>query len=167
MLTAEHLREILHYDPATGIFTWRVKPSGSVKAGDRAGSPNDRGYLGIGIDYHLHISHRLVWLYVYGEWPKKHIDHINGNTSDNRLINLREATIQQNQANSALRKDNKSGLKGARWHSRDKCWCSSIRKNGKSRHLGYFDTAKEAHAAYCTAAIEAFGEFANTSGRRA
>ncbi len=165
MLTAERLRELLHYDPTTGIFTWLVKPSGNVKAGDRAGSPNDRGYLGIGISNHLYISHRLVWLYVYRRWPTNHIDHINGNKIDNRLVNLREATNHQNQANAAIRKDNKSGLKGVWWHSRDKCWCSKIRINGKSRHLGYFDTAEEAHAVYRSAAIEAFGEFANPSGR--
>lgn len=154
------LKELLQYDPETGVFTWKRR-RGAKRA--TAGCYNRLGYRLIGVDYDLHMAHRLAWLYVHGEWPPSHIDHINGDPSDNRIANLRLATQSQNGANARLRSDNTSGYKGAYWFKPVKRWMSSICKDGKQVHLGYFDTAEQAHAAYMNAAKEMFGEFARAS----
>lgn len=107
------------------------------------------------------MAHRLAWLYIYGEWPIDQLDHINRNTSDNRIENLREATQSQNNANRSANKSKKySPLKGVSFYPDSKRWTASIRINNKNRHLGCFDTAEEAHAAYVAEADQVFGEFA-------
>jgi hypothetical protein len=88
-LTAERLRERLHYDAETGVFTRRVG-SGHAHAGDMAGSVHSTGYVRIGIDGGKYTAHCLAWLYVHGVWPSDQIDHINRNRSDNRIANLRQ-----------------------------------------------------------------------------
>jgi hypothetical protein len=99
-LTAQRLRELFHYDPDTGIFTWRVKPrKGCVQIADIAGHVNHTGYRSIKIDQRAYRAHRLAWLYMYGVWPPGDLDHDNTIKDDNRLVNLREATDPQNQAN--------------------------------------------------------------------
>ncbi len=113
-LTAERLREILSYDVETGVFRWRID---TVRCcmGDVAGNTSHkRGYRHITIDYRKYLSHRLAWLYVYGKWPIGNLDHINGDTDDNRISNIRVATIQQNCWNKSLRKDNKLGVRNIR-----------------------------------------------------
>jgi len=106
-----------------------------------------------------YLQHRLVWLYVHGRWPKDQIDHINGNRSDNRLCNLREATCSQNLMNARAHSHNTSGLKGACKHEPG-YWSSVIRVNGKNKYLGRFKSPEEAHAVYASAAKKYFGEFA-------
>lgn len=86
------------------------------------------------------------------------VDHINGNSLDNRRENLRLATKQQNGANAKLRRDNKAGLKGIYRHQNR--WTAMIGLNGKTIYLGCYDTAEEAHQAYCKKAEELFGEYA-------
>jgi hypothetical protein len=157
-LTAERLREVLHYDPATGIFT-RLIASNDVKIGDQAGTRNSVGRIKIMVDSKVYKAHRLAWLYAHGAWPQKEIDHKNRNPNDNRLANLREASHGQNIANSIISR--RSGLKGA--YADGARWRASIRKDKKSFHLGQFATAELAHAAYCKAAAEMHGEFARTS----
>lgn len=90
------------------------------------------------------------------------IDHIDGNTANNAIANLREASNAQNCMNKPKPKSNTSGFKGVRYHSRDRRWYAHIRLSGKQVHLGLFDTAEEAHAAYCEAAHRLHGEFART-----
>jgi hypothetical protein len=86
-LTAERLRELLNYDPDTGVFTWRVRPVHSHRVGDIAGSVRTtRGYRLIGVAGRVYKAHRLAWLYMMGEWPKDQIDHINRDPSDNRFL---------------------------------------------------------------------------------
>src|SRR5690349_15052213 len=89
-LTQQYLKEILHYDPETGVFIWYTS-RGHCKAGNVAGSLN-LGYILIGICNFKYQAHRLAWLYMTGEWPTFEIDHKNGVSSDNRWENLREAT---------------------------------------------------------------------------
>ena len=154
-LTQERLRELLDYDPETGIFRWRA--STGRKAGSEAGCLSHFGYRVIRINDQLYYAHRLIWLYVHGVWPSDQLDHINGVRLDNRLWNLREATNSENQGN---RKVTRNGLKGAFFRKRNRNWQSKIVKNGKCHSLGCFDTELEAHLAYVAAALRLHGEFA-------
>ena len=146
-LTAEKLRSILRYDPATGIFTWKVSTSNSVKVGDVAGCPGGAGYLQIRLQSRLHQAHRLAWMYVYGEWPKLTIDHINRNRSDNRISNLRDVSHKQNHQNRRKPSNNTSGHSGVLWDKQKSKWKAQITHNQKKIHLGYFATIEEAIAA--------------------
>lgn len=93
----------------------------------------------------------------------KVIDHINGNTLDNRKVNLRICTIGQNATNQAKRRSNTSGYKGVTWHKQDKLWQAQIMVNYKRIFLGLFEDPKEAHKAYCDASKKYHGEFGRTS----
>lgn len=150
-LTAARLRELLHYDPETGIFTWRVDrgPGGcAARAGDQAGHlGKQQGYILIGIDGQLYLAHRLAWLYVHGVWPTKLLDHEDTDRANNRIRNLREATRQFNCENIRTpNKNNKTGLLGVSPHKNR--FAAVIHTNYRKRHLGLFDTPEEAHAVY-------------------
>ena len=146
-LTAEYLRSILHYEPETGIFTWKVSNSNRVRIGDAAGCPCGGGYLNITVGSRLYLGHRLAWLYVYGVWPKDQIDHINRNRSDNRITNLRDVSTKQNLQNAGKYSHNTSGHPGVCWHKQHSKWVASIMHNQKSIHLGYFTDIEEALSA--------------------
>jgi hypothetical protein len=156
-LTAERLSSILSYDPETGLFLWLESTSPRIRIGEQAGSKT-QGYINIQVDGVLYRAHRLAWLHVYGEWPEKGIDHINGISSDNRIANLREASQSQNTANARRKVTCQSGFKGVTLY-RNK-WVATIGKGGKKKHLGCFDTPEAAHAAYSAAAIVTHGAFA-------
>ena len=163
LITAERLRELLHYDPETGIFRRLAVPTNRVKSCDIAGTPDDKGYLLIKIDLRMYKAHRLAWLYMTGAWPEDKIDHIDLDKANNRFVNLREATDSQNEANKRMLRNNTSGYRGVSWHKRDKKWIAQIWVAGKKRHLGYSDCPAAAHFAYIVAADMAFGEFARFS----
>ena len=119
MHTCEQIKNALHYDPETGLFTWLISPSQRAPKGSVAGTLNDAGYLLIGFEGKRYRAHRLAWLYMTGEWPSSEIDHRNTNRRDNRWENLREASGSQNQWNQQKRTDNTSGVKGVRfWKNR-------------------------------------------------
>jgi len=152
MLTQSRLKELLHYDPETGVFTRRVDVTYNARAGDVAGTQMTVGYLSVGLDGCRYSCHRLAWLYMHGVWPSTHIDHIDGVRTNNRIVNLREANDAQNHQNRrAARKDSKSGLLGVSWHQHSRGWAACITTGGKSRHLGVFDTPELAHEAYLRA----------------
>ena len=89
------------------------------------------------------------------------VDHVNPKaTLDNRRCNLRLATPSQNRCNASLRRDNTSGYKGVCFDKKRKRWLASIQSHGKQYSLGLYASAKEAHAAYCKAAIYYHGKFA-------
>lgn len=164
MITQAYLKEVLSYDPETGLFTWRVKPGRSIPVGAVAGWVDPSvGYRRIGLLDTVYHAHRLAWLYVTGEWPEWEIDHINGDRGDNRIANLREATSSKNKMNMRRRKDNKTGFKGVTWWSQRGCFRAIIQANGKQKHLGCFKTAEEAHATYCEAASRLHGDFAKVA----
>lgn len=150
MLTQERLKELLHYDPATGVFTWRVAPNGRVKAGAVAGNIDPQeGYVRIGIGGRLYRAHRLAWLYVHGAWPSQEIDHRFGVRHDNRISELREATKSENLQNQRrARADSKSGVLGVHWDKKNRKWRAQIRLGGCTSHLGLFSGKEEAHTAY-------------------
>lgn len=158
-LTQAYLRSVLHYSPRSGVWTWRVD-MGNKTAGRVAGFTRPDGYYYIMIKRKIFSAHRLAWLYMTGEWPPARIDHKRGIGFDNRWARIRLATHSQNLANTGPYKTNTSGYKGAFLHKPSGRWFSAISVQGKRHHLGYFDTAKLAHAAYAKAARKHFGEFA-------
>jgi hypothetical protein len=149
-LTADQLKEVLHFDPDTGQFTWLKRTAKCVHVGDVAGAIDRKGYITIGFNRKIYKSHRLAWLYVTGEWPNGLIDHINGNKSDNRFCNLRVVNESGNSQN--VRKPNRrnqSGFMGViRFQNK---WRASITINRKTYCIGDFKTPEEAHAAYLDA----------------
>jgi hypothetical protein len=149
-LTAAQLREILDYDPETGLFTWAISRRG-CRRGDQTGAPHRNGYVMIGINRRARLAHRLAWLHTYGEWPKGQIDHINGVRADNRLANLRDVPGRINRQNQrAARSDNReTGLLGV--YKNHGQWGARIQLNGRQHYLGNFQTPEEAHAAYIKA----------------
>jgi len=150
-------RERELFDYRDGKLYWKVS-RGRITAGQEAGSVGGHGYRQIGYDYKKRRTHRVIWAYHYGEIQKGFfIDHINRDPLDNRIENLRLCNKTQNAGNSNLRVDNKLGVKGVDFKKGK--FRVQIRKQGKKLHLGLFDTAEEAHAAYLKAAVEIFGEF--------
>lgn len=157
MLTAEKIREALNYHPETGVFTWRKRISRKSIVGAVTGTQNGSGYLKIGIYGQRHYAHRLAWLYMTGSWPAEYIDHIDGDRSNNRWSNLREATHAQNMWN--MKHDaGASGFKGV--VPNRKKWAARFKVDGELIHLGSFDTPKEAYAVYQAAVRNIRGEFA-------
>lgn len=165
LVTYHELLRVLSYSQDTGIFTWKVALSHRNKIGDIAGCVHLRGAgkycIAFRMYYKLYLAHRLAWFYVYGEWPTRQIDHINGDSLDNRIANLREATNAQNMQNlHSPHSDNKSGLLGVSWHGASNKWRARICIGGVSRELGLFADKHEAHSAYLRAkkSLHPFGE---------
>jgi len=136
ILTAERLREVLHYDPETGAWTWLVAPrKGRSYVGQRAGALKDDGYRIIGIDGVRYRSNRLAWLYMTGAWPEADVDHRDrASRGDDRWTNLRAATRSQNQGNAIG--------KGKRWKKGVSLvgtrFKAQIMKDGINHHIGCF-----------------------------
>ncbi len=161
-MNLEDLHQRFDYDPGTGLFTHRRKRG--FRGGEPAGWYDRKGYLRVGTGSgHQYFAHRLAWLWVHGDWPIMEIDHINGIRDDNRIANLREATRSQNLANAGRLPSNTSGFKGVSFSKSVQRWHATITIGGKQKHLGYHDTAAEAHAAYLTAAKTAFGDFSRAA----
>lgn len=161
MLTVERLREVLHYEPATGVFTWQVRLGHQGPVGSRAGSIYANGRRYIAIDKRRHFASRLAWLFVHGRWPIGQIDHVNCVRNDDRIDNLREATPAQNIANRSVTKRSHTGIKGVGHHGRG--YRARIRVNDTLIALGTFKTPERASEAYADAARQHYGEFARTA----
>lgn len=151
-------QDVLRYNAETGDLFWRV-PRGTQRAGSKAGSLNkSTGYVQVKIYGQLHMAHRVAWEIYYGQPPQQEIDHVNGNRSDNRLTNLRQANRSQNCCNTAVYKNNSCGLKGVHRRPSGR-WRATIYFNRQRKHLGHFDTKEAAHKAYLAAAKSLHGEF--------
>lgn len=164
-ITREYLASILDYDPLTGVFTWKHRDDIAQRqntrlAGTVAGYVLPSGYRVIGINGVSYLAHRLAWMCVFGKWVPKDTDHINCVRDDNRIANLRPASRRQNNCNRAIGKNNKTGFKGVSWNSASRKFVAGIKSNGKSKHLGRYDDASEAYAAYCRASKKYHGNFA-------
>lgn len=158
-LTAERARELLDYDPETGVFVYRA-PRRGIKVGDIAGCPNKAGYLRIFVDGVSYYAHRLAWLHVHGEWPPGDLDHEDTIKDHNWIGNLRPASQSQNNANKPRPANNTSGFKGvSRQHGK---WRARVGKSSQSIHLGLHATPELARAAYVAAAQRLFGQFARS-----
>jgi hypothetical protein len=158
-LTKDQVRQMFDYCVETGALI-RLTSAGPIgKTGDRAGSLRGSGYRSIKISGRIYIEHRVIWLWWYGEWPDRQIDHMNNVRDDNRIENLRLASNQENQRNCGLRKDNKVGVKGViKVGNR---YRALIKAGGAQKHLGYFSTPLEAGLAYQAACRTLHGDFAH------
>lgn len=150
MITAERLRELVHYCPETGIFT-HLESRGRVRAGAIAGCYSN-GYIVIRLDTVLYGAHRLAWLYVHGQFPIGDADHIDGNKSNNKICNLRDVDRSTNLQNQkfASSRNKSSGLLGVNKRGNG-TFRAYIKINGKYASLGTFKYAKDAHEAYLAA----------------
>jgi hypothetical protein len=144
------LKELLNYDMATGLFTWKKRVSRAKIRGNRAGYVTVRGYVHLGADRKVYKAHRLAWLYVTGAFPAGELDHIDGDRANNRFSNLRIVTRGVNLQNRHKPgRTNRSGflgvqVKGSRWRA-------AIKANGVQYRLGYFNSPEGAAAAYQSA----------------
>lgn len=150
MLTQARLKELFNYDPITGIVTRKITKNYNAKQGDKVGCLS-QGYLVATVDGKRYLLHRLIWLYVYNDFPKM-LDHIDRNKLNNQINNLRSVNAQQNQQNKTKQTNNKSGYKGVNWDKNRNKWFSCIQHKGKTIALGRYDNVKDAYRAYCFAA---------------
>lgn len=144
MLTQERLKQVLDYDPCTGVFTWKKARNLRTPAGSVAGT--GVRYKTISIDSRQYLAHRLAWFYVYGYWPDEQVDHKNRNKHDNRIDNLRLATNMHNAWNRPAPANSTTGIKGVYWHKRG-YWYAKITVGYRQIHLGQFKTKEQAAAA--------------------
>ena len=152
VITLERLRELLVYEPTTGVFTNRVSRSSRALAGSVAGSPDADGYLQIRLDGKNYKAHRLAWLYITGSWPTGLIDHHNGKVAENRFTNLRDATPRVNSQNvHGARIDSGTGLLGSSFDAKRGKYLAQISINGRKKNLGRYATAEEAHQVHIAA----------------
>lgn len=150
-LTAARVRELLTYEPETGVFRWRNPASNRMKPGQIAGSPNNLGYVYLTIDGRKYRAHRVAWLVLHGLMPTEEIDHINGNRADNRAANLRLSDRASNMLNQrGPRADNRTGVAGVK-RTKSGRFIARFAGGGKTAYLGTFDTVDDAAAAYAAA----------------
>lgn len=148
MLTQAELKELFYYDPVTGLFL-RIRRCGNRLPNSDVGSVTNYGYLRIAVNKKLYFAHVLAWLYVYGEFPKKHIDHVDNSRINNRISNLRLASKIENAQNmTTSHKDSKYGRLGVYLHKASGLYHARIMLNGKQFSLGYFNDPDLAHLAY-------------------
>lgn len=168
------LRQILTYKPETGQLIYLDRPDdmfSNTRAanswrtqflGEIAGSfvtREGRTYCQVEILKKKYLAHRIIWKMYYGEEPPETIDHIDGDGTNNRIPNLRQATSYQNGWNSRKNARNKSGYKGVSYNSEKNKWRAAICVNKKTILLGYFLSPEAAFEAYTKASISYHGDF--------
>jgi hypothetical protein len=158
MVTQKELHEIFEY--RDGQLIWKSPTSNRVSVGDVAGTPHPSGYLKICVNGKKYFAHRLIYLFHHGHMPM-FLDHIDRNGLNNKIENLREATLSQNSANTSIRSDNTSGYRGVSWDKKAKKWLAKITIFRKQKYLGYFSSPEAAYEVYCEAARNHYGKFAN------
>lgn len=148
----DRLRELFTYNEVEGTFVWRIANGGRSSPGRVAGASCPQGYVYLRIDGVPYRAHRLAWLYVYGEWPPEFIDHLNGNRSDNRIANLRLATLETNNQNRRnARKDSLTGLMGVTFRKKDGYYQGVIQHHGVRYYLGRSRDPQVIHLRYLEA----------------
>ena len=155
----EELKEFLDYNPDTGIFTWKKTTHERIKIGQEAGTIGT--YRRISINSKTYRAHRLAYYMYHGIDPlEKLVDHIDEPKTNNKINNLRLATVSQNGMNrSNLASNNTSGCTGVSWNAKEKKWCVQINYNGLYKYLGLFTNKEEAIKVRKEAEIKYFGEF--------
>ncbi len=155
----DYLRQILRYDPETGKLFWLPRPRAMFRSDAGAKlfaaqyegreaftATSSTGYKVGNIGGRTFAAHRVIWAIVYGVWPEDEVDHISRVRSDNRLENLRDVSRVVNANNTGLSRRNRSGAKGVHRLPSGK-WAGQARRDGRTHHLGSFDTPEEAEAA--------------------
>lgn len=163
-ITPGRVREVLSYDPLTGVFIWKHRCNvnrrwNTKNAGKVAGSAHNGGYIHIAIDGRKYLSHYLAWLFMMGEHPTAIVDHRNLDKRDNRFENLRMASAAESSANISTRKNSKSGFRGVYWLSSRNRWIAQIHKDKIGYRIGSFKDRHKAAEAYAIKARELYGEF--------
>lgn len=179
----EELRQLLDYDPETGVFTWRERTPemfedgghsrehicarwNALYAGKQAiHTPHIKGYRSGHVNRKGVLAHRAAYAMMTGHWPPDQIDHINGDKTDNRWANLRAVSNTENHRNMPRRSDNTSGDNGVYWYTRLRKWEARVGANGRSHFLGYFSSKEDAIAARARADLEL--GFTNRHGKAA
>lgn len=153
-LTQEIVRELIDYDPATGICRWKYRDVKWFKGGRKkpeydqkhwngkyngiaVGWKNPSGYFTVTLFGKYHLLHRIIWLYMVGELPNI-IDHIDGDPSNNKWDNLRSVDSRDNMRNRKMSANNTSGIMGVVWDKTRGKWRSAISVKRKNVHLGRF-----------------------------
>lgn len=131
MLNQKRLKEVLIYEPTSGLFS-RVGP-GKAKVGSLDGT----GYIHIGVDGKVYKAHRLAFLFMTGSFPVE-VDHIDGQSNNNKWNNLRGVTRSGNMMNAKRPNTNTSGVVGVHWNKIDRKWKAQIQVEGKYKYLGPF-----------------------------
>lgn len=168
----QYLERRVEYNPATGKFHWKMRPVtdfankqawaawNTKYAGAAAGSRSPDGYLMLAFPVGKFLAHRVAWKLLTGKDPADKIDHRNGDCTDNRKTNLRQASTAQNNHNSAVSTANTSGVKGVSWNKQNGKWVAYVKLGGVQRYLGLFTDLREAAAAVCVARKQLHREFA-------
>lgn len=160
MITQKQLKEVLDYNPDTGIFIWKVKTSHRIEIGDIAGTRSRRGYLTIGINGKRYLAHRLAFLFMTGYFPKAMVDHRNTNVIDNSWDNIREADRAQNNYNSSFKEVGKTGMKGV-YLTRHGNFQVKMKIKSEMKYFGTFKDLELADLVATEARNKYHGEFAN------
>jgi len=169
MVSKEDVDKLLNYNPKTGNLTWKVKRGRGVKPGDEAGHISERPgglkYRIVAISGRKYRAHRMAFLIMKGFWPKNEIDHINGDGLDNRWVNLREASHQDNGKNCPLGMNNKSGHMGVHFYKQINRWVAYIKVDYKRIHIGSFEDYESAVEARKQAEVQ-YGFHSNHGRKR-
>jgi len=159
MMDIQKLKEVIHYDPETGNFTWLKPQRGAVTVGAIAGGVNQEGYVEIRVCGTRYKAHRLAWFYMTGKWPRV-IDHRNRIRSDNRFCNLRECSVQENSCNKERSERNSSGFTGVSKHKQSGKWRVDVKCMGNKKFFGLYDDVELAALVAQAAREKYHGEFA-------
>lgn len=156
--TPELLKELFQYD--NGVLLWKTKLNKRIRLQSIAGSKDGHGYVQIMINGKRYKAHRLIYIMFHGSVPEV-IDHINGVRDDNRIENIRPASLNDNAQNAKKPERNTTGFKNVYWYRRKGLWQVAITVDGKPLHIGYYDNINEANKAAIAARNKYHGEFAN------
>ena len=159
-LKLEVVNKLFRYDKETGDLVRKISVRKGAEAGQIVGTDDGHGYLKTSIKGVKYFNHRIIFLMHNGYLPP-FLDHIDTNKRNNRIENLRAATITQNNHNQGRRKTNTSGVKGVRWKATHNMWSTSVTLNGKRKHVGHFRTVPEAEVAVRKAREQLHGAFVN------
>lgn len=160
MISQEQLKQLIHYNPDTGLFTWVITRGAKCIKGEIAGNISQNGkhcrlsYCRIYILGKFYKAHRLAFLYMTGQFPTDEVDHINGDGTDNRWCNLRDVDHKQNGKNLRIKSNNSSGLHGVSWSDSRRKWRTRIFVDHKEIFIGRYDNLLEAACVRKSAELE-------------
>ncbi len=144
VISQERVKELLHYNPKTGIFTRKVRTANAINEGQRAGNITANGYREISLDNKKYYEQRLAWLYVYGYMPECEVHHKNGIKDNNKLKNLEELSYSCHALTRGLQSNNTSGIKGVWFDKSRSKYTAAVHLNDKKIQLGRYDTFDKA-----------------------